>query len=395
MRPNKGDFEVVIVNRLKEKGAVSLFVVAFATLLITVITISFVRIMIQDQQQASAADLSQSAYDSAQAGVEDAKRALLRYQSLCNSGDVAGCAMAKENISSSVCNSAVGTLNDINEFSSEVKIKTAEGDDSLDQAYTCVKINLQTNDYLGSLGQDESKMVPLVGSSDFDTIRIEWFSIKDLQTADMAVDVPSYNLGTPLLSQNNWTSGVNQNRPSIMRAQLIQLDDKSGFSLSDFNSNDDSMGSSRTLFLYPSSIPDNMKYFVDDRRNEPNEPTQVNCKSSLTGGGYACSATIKLPNIITDDEYKAYLNLTSLYKATSYRILLLDSDSKVVSFNAVQPEIDSTGRTSNLFRRVKSRVELTDVNFPYPEVEINIKDNFCKNFRITNNPADYVSNCNP
>lgn len=378
----------------EQKGAVSLFVVIFAALLITVVTVSFVRIMMQNQKQATAADLSQSAYDSAQAGVEDAKRALLRYQDICSSGG--DCASAKTQINSTTCNTAVDGLDDIDISGDEVKIQNSS-ENALDQAYTCVKIDTQTDDYIGELGQDTSKVIPLVGTSGFNSIRVEWFSARDLHGSGTAVDTPSFTDGTPLLRQASWTSSAQQNRPSLMKAQLIEYS-TSGFNLSDFNSNTSTDGSSNTLFLYPSNIVDTSKSFSSNVRitpATPNSPVLINCKDSLSAGGYACSATLILPRTVNASQ-RAYLILKSFYKSTNFRVTLLNSGS-AVRFDGVQPAIDSTGRANDLFRRVQTRVEMIDTSFPYPQAEIDINGNFCKDFMITDDPDDYESNpsCTP
>lgn len=120
-----------------ERGAVSIFIVIFAALLMTIVTIGFVRIMVNDQSQATNSDLSQSAYDSALAGVEDAKRALLQYQTICATGTVAECNAATAGVSSSVCNEAVRYRNVIDAGSEgtptsdlgEIRIEQSTGDE--------------------------------------------------------------------------------------------------------------------------------------------------------------------------------------------------------------------------------------------------------------------------
>lgn len=413
------------INNNKQRGAVSLFVVIFAALLITVVTVSFVRIMISDQQQATTTDLSQSAYDSAQAGVEDAKRVLLRYQSLCNSADVTGCATALTKVNSSNCNDAVRTLTDVTQTGDEVKIQTG-GSNTLDQAYTCVKIHLDTIDYIGTLPANESKFIPLkvAAGTTFDTIQIQWFNSDDL-SPNVGYKVNLQPLGStswPLLSQG--TGGWPANRPSIMRTQFMQFSaiSTTGFKLSDFDSqNAESQSNANTLFLYPSGTsdiersnvtatgvpgPEKIDIRIRDLHTIPKTPKAENtspfavtCSGNLITGGFACTAKLQLPTPIGGGDRKAFLNLSALYNKTNYRIMLLDStklcDQKTgegdgcVKFNAVQPEIDSTGRANDLFRRVQTRVELTDVNFPYPNAAIDITGNLCKDFTVTDNTADW------
>ncbi len=397
------------INSNKQYGAVSLFVVIFAALLITIVTVSFVRIMIQNQQQASTTDLSQSAYDSAQAGVEDAKRALIRYQTICNdSTNAAACAAVQTQINSSTCNTAIKTLSDVVVSGGEIKVQTGNIN-ALDQAYTCVKVNLDTIDYLGTLSANEANIVPLVGVGSFDTVQVQWFSSKDISSdKNFQVDLQKPTEGVPLLTQDSSASNFwKSNRPSILRTQLIQFGGN-GFTLSDFN-NKNSAGESNanTLFLYPSGITGTVSSVIDTRvfgdrdirRTPTGAPLPITCSGNLSAGGYACTVKLTLPTAIGAGERTSFLRLTALYNKTNYRITLLNSTvppPNNVLFNAVQPEIDSTGRANDLFRRVQTRVELIDVNFPYPEATVvETEGNFCKDFRVTDKTADYLNRCTP
>lgn len=378
----------------KQRGAVSLFIIVFTALLVTVVTVSFIRIMVSDQQQATTSDLSQSAYDSAQAGTEDAKRALLFYQSECATGDANRCSNAAAHIQSPDCNAS---LADVITYTpgQEVLVKQTAGDTALQQAYTCVTISLKTDDYVGSLNQDASKMIPLVGDGTFDSVKVDWFSASDLKAGTTTVDVPKFSDGTPLINQASWAAVATPNRPPVMRTQLIQFGD-SGFSLSDFDGAGNGGGKSNmnTLFLYPSDVVSTIKSFAANTRKAATSPVSSTCSPSLASGGYACSATITLPTPINGGNRVAYLNLASLYRKTDYKVTLLNGATPV-QFNGVQPEIDATGRANDLFRRVKNRVEVLDGVYPLSEVDVT--GSFCKAFLITDNVNDYSadSSCKP
>ena len=67
-----------------KNGAASFYIVAISTLILVIIAASFAAVIISEVARSSNDDLAQSAYDSALAGVEDAKLAYYNYQNCKN-----------------------------------------------------------------------------------------------------------------------------------------------------------------------------------------------------------------------------------------------------------------------------------------------------------------------
>ena len=399
-----------------QRGAVSIFVVIFAALLITIVTVSFVRIMVNDQNQATNSDLSQSAYDSALAGVEDAKRALLRYQSICQTGTQVECDEAGSRISSNTCNAVVRYGDVIGSDSEgeattgvgEIRIQqsTTANDEALEQAYTCVTVDLETPDYVSSSSSNISRLIPLRATEEFNTVTIEWFSRDDLGTSTTSTSVnllSGISSPMPLRQTSSWPV----DRPPLLRTQLMQYGDS--FTLEQFDYMSGSESNANTIFLYPTSASaaNTSTSFAarDQRRTSPtgqtpadisaDTPLPVRCRASLASGGYSCQIDLTLPAPIGGGDRTAYLRLTPLYNTTHFRVSLANG-SRDVDFDGVQPIVDSTGRANDLFRRVQSRVDMEDTTFPYPEGAIDLSSgDLCKNFAVTDTSYIGRSGCTP
>lgn len=392
-------------NKASQRGAVSLFVVIFSALLMTVVTVGFIQLMLRDQQQATSDDLSKSAYDSAQAGVEDAKRLLLLDQqcrnnaapSTVNCATVASALTPTPGESTTSCDtlSKAGIVGQTNNETIIQQNETDTNSARLNQAYTCVKIGVNTDDYKGTLATNASSIIPIRGVSTFDTIELNWFSKDDISsTNNPTVDFPTTGANVTLPPMGTkWQF----NYPALMRTQLMQMG--GSFKLSDF---DDSQAGNKsdanTLFLYPSATGlASSDFALDARRSPTNAPQQVKCATTFTSSEYACRATIKLPSPIDGNiaNRNAYLRLSALYNGAHFQVRLKNGGN-YIQFNQVQPLIDSTGRANEQFRRVQSRVELTG-DFTYPNVAIDLSGNLCKNFVVTDDDTGYsgTSTCTP
>lgn len=395
-------------NKNFKKGGVSIFIVIVVGVLVSIMSASFLRLMFRDQEQASKLDLSQSAYDSAQAGVEDAKRFLRIFRSACSnpsSGRVVfekvpyNCNDMRDAIRSDSCyvlaTAGIGNAN------SETIIQTnsssggaSSRDTDLNQAYTCVKLKMNTADFLGRTNDGTPSVINLKGATAFNRVRIRWHSRENMTNGNnIALDSLSNPSVRPRIDSRNWR---NQNRPAILKAQFYGYVPGVGGSSSimDTPYPDDGNGASEMLF-YPtnstSALSSNVSNMPTVRRNESSSQattdytfTRCSDRMDANSNAYACETTVNIGRSV-DPRDVLYLRLTPLMNDSNFRVELLNGNT-VVDFAGVQPRVDSTGRANTQLRRVESRIGFNDTSFPVPLFSAQTESNeepICKDFSVT------------
>ena len=392
-------------NKNFKKGGVSIFIVIIVGVLVSIMSASFLRLMFRDQEQASKLDLSQSAYDSAQAGVEDAKRFLRIFRAACGpsgTGIFEGVTHNCNAMRSAIQNESCYTLATagIGNPNGETIIQTTSGaggasnDASLNQAYTCVKLRMNTADFLGRTNDGSPSVINLKGTAAFDRVRIRWHSRENMTNGNnIALDLLSNPSVRPRIDSRNWR---NQNRPAILKAQFYGYIPGVGGSSSimDTPYPDDGNGASEMLF-YPtnsaSTLSSNVSNMPTVRRNESSSQattdytfTKCSDRMDANSNAYACETTVNIGRNVSPNDV-LYLRLTPLMNDSNFRVELLNGNT-VVDFAGVQPTVDSTGRANTQLRRVESRIGFNDTSFPVPLFSAQTESNeepICKDFSVT------------
>ena len=462
------------------KGAASIYIVIFTTTLLGIIALSFVRIMIAESLRTTNYSLSQSAYNSALAGVEDAKIVLLRYQSCINKdsytsggGKTNNCDKYKELFgdvneaykTSQDCSVVGKLLHPGQDNDSETLVQTRDNYDTgtIDQAYTCVKIAAYTEDFLATLNsKSPTKLIPLRSDNDdiqksINRIQIQWFDDQNYQdvtegdgnikneysgfwkntnksdlTGKLVSNKGDYNMKEASEFGNSFTKKPIV--PPVLQVSLIQT--ANTFTMDQFYAserianNSNSKTNRGTLMLRPTTSNDT--YFRAQRRLNStnhsnvlpqnslaysanksfNTPLDVVCDPGNSAwGSYACAADFYLPSPIgdgsrnmstsfmvvnlpyggpqTDISAKMYSCQNPTLPINQVISTTNEVNCKIVYFANVQPMVDSTGRANDLFRRVESRIELADTNFPIANYALAMTDptnenGIVKDFYATN-----------
>ena len=417
-----------------KSGATSIYVVVIATLLFSVITVSFIRIIINEASRTTSDELAQAAYDSALAGVEDAKVALKKYYE-CRTGAGTECENINTAINASIASSnsetvsVFGTDYEANGYCDGVahalgRIQTSEDkevlireDTSTDndtvQAYTCVMLNDLLNDFRSSLSSATTlRVVPLrpestVDVKDIKGVEISWFSQENGEVSNYNFNNAGNKGFKPL------TDGAAT--PPTISATLIQTTKR--YELSDFDSTsiNDNRTDRGTVFLVPTESNSGSSNFVSaatlaatNNHTTENTPQQIRCKSKNDNGSesyvqsdeFGCVATIAFPdpfgandsNTRSAETFYLILALPYGQPTTDFSVKLCTeiSDGKctgTVRFSGVQIAIDSTGRANDMYSRVEARVEFSDIYYPFPEFALQATgdsdDAIRKNFFVT------------
>lgn len=397
-----------------KKGAASFYMVAFSTLILLVVATSFAAIIVSEVTRTANDDLAQSAYDSALAGVEDAKLAFYSYQKCLEQGATPetpdktdgkltcgeivyymnnpDCDMVANILERSVIQDESGS-----EGSGEVMIEESVGSgNNMSQAYTCVKINNKLNDYrttLSSTNQMKAVKVKFsdegIGANDIGSVRVSWFTNQDDTTSDL--NYSNFN-------ENSVVFGSEASVPPTISLAMIQTG--SEFALDDFEKTVGDQTNRGMVYLVPANEDDlngmsgqsegyelvghdgiSVEGFKKSNdKTARNLPYVVGCNPE-SGADFVCSVEIKLPKPIggerNDDTFVFVVGLPYGTPSTDVSLEFICEDGKkcgaqkitdedgveqidytgIATLDGVQISIDSTGRANDMYRRVEARLE--------------------------------------
>lgn len=363
------------ILRQSKSGVASLYVVIFATILFGVITLSFIRIMVSESSQTSDSDLSESAYDAAMAGVEDAKVAVNRYYTCKDNNWVGtGCSEIKDNLFNKEC----GHLKDVlyNEGEGEVAIQeSSDGENGANQAYTCVILSNETSNYVFTLDSSTRvQVVPIATNNDAketSTIQFSWFTESNGTAFSHMEDNPN----------NYFKKGIEATIPPAIGLSLITIGEN--IDLSEFaKSNSERF---TTVVMLPNNTEPAQGVTILDRGGEitaqqlkdaanpasENAPFGIKCSLPGEEGEYACQVKLNVADLMQDNG-NAYLIASMPYGAvsTDCEVEKLDENGDTVPFKDVQIKVDSTGRAFDLYRRVETRLSPAASSYPFPQFEL-------------------------
>lgn len=388
-----------------KRGGASMFIVMFTIIILSIITLSFTRLVLAEATKTSNTDLSQSAYDSALAGIEDAKIAILRYHACIDQGYTRNsggeCGDIIRNMQDGIKDNDCSTVQKVlkreqdSENNSVVIQETQSSTDAgnnanMLQAYTCVTIKEDLEDYRTTLTSSSRLRIIPIRSANINNIgfiQLKWFSRANLQhQKDSGLSGSNgYNFCDKTVN-TFYPSGICENKqqsPPVITARLIQTDKEFDLSELSVSKASDQTDTGQMTFI-PTLKGDNYDSYYnasswgESANKGENQAKMARC---FTAREWICTISFQIPKTFNGsdtnrNEANTYLLISMPYGSPESDVSVSMYNKNGITaanrydFTGVQARVDSTGRANDLYRRVEARIELVDTYFAYPEFEI-------------------------
>ena len=298
----------------QQDGFVSIVVCIVIMVILSLVTIGFAKIMAREQRQALDRQLSTQAFYASESGVNDARADMVAG----GSSYTQTCSPATDIVESSV-------------------------------RITCVMLNKEPASVKYDSVSTSPKAFPLQFKNNTgtivapDTITITWSRAVSVESNDFRA---SGSTGWPI--RNNWQANL-----GLGKVYIIPFNNG--------DTQDSLLTRTGYMLLNPIDSIGANTLLSDISGINQGKVVNGNCNSSTQ----SCSVTVQM-NVASNNLFMA---ISSEYQPSNFEITAKDAGGNDLKIIGLQAVIDSTGKTTDILRRIQVRVPLVD-SFDYPNAAI-------------------------
>lgn len=332
-----------------QQGFAAIIVTVIIVGILSLITIGFVSVMGREQRQTQDRQLSTQAFYAAEAGINDAIKAIEDGHYATGKSDCGPDSIITDN-----------------------KIDDVE--------WTCLLIQPQPYDLeYGSVGNSTPIVTPIEpidssgAAATIDKLQISWEGEAEL----------GGTFASPLVSGStthfprNWNSGATALNTGVLRINLVPQN---------ITSRDEAKDRSFTAFLYPSRATTvasrlqagNIVYATSQGVTGQGRIIGGNCHNDKkTSGTFPKFCSVEISGLPTS---QFALAMRSIYKTSKVTIRAYDGAGNLLRLKNAQTAIDSTGKATDVLRRVAVRVPKN--SYAFPGFVMETVEEMCKQYGV-------------
>jgi hypothetical protein len=327
-----------------ERGMAAIIITMVTMVVISLIVIGFATISRREQRQSLDQLQSAQAFYAAESGIEDAKAVIKSRMNAVPSQPI----IAKDSCTG---NNPGGTY----PLGNDTKI-----DGNSDVSYTCLKVNPNPDTLQFDGIGDNSLIVPIKTVSPITSIEISWRPTTDPGGSPNVCPGAAVKAFSPQSGSNSWKCGY-----GVLRADVVPT----GGALT---RNNLSAGQLTGFFV----------------------PLKIAAPGSLVYGGNTGKANVVAANCTTGSYVKCTARITGMggSNSVSLRLSSLYQPSKisvqafagpvVQNISGVQAIIDSTGKATDVLRRIQVRLPIVQTGSIFPSNALTSNGSICKRFSV-------------